>query len=377
MRAQRASTRPSTAVANEAVTLILVVALATTFAVSPASAVSQSTAIVDTFQPSARASAMAGAYTSLAEGPFAVRWNPAALAFSHDLQVGFDHAALIPDFADDVWIYHLGASGRVSPVGLGVQYVRLDHGEQTVVDESGEVFDTFESYESSLRLGAGVELTDLFGLETDPHVFDVGVGAVANRLLVHLAPAGAFEDIVGEIEGEAWTADVGGLLRYGRWFSPDSENPDARSYVGLRLGAALHVLSDQEMTFDGTDQADPLPRRVNYGLAMEFALFPQQEVGMLVRGSLAYERLDMLVDGDDTKIDSLGLEIVVAEVLALRGGTYDDPEGDILNGTIGAGLRIPLRGYGVTICLDYANVPQATTLSRREQLSVSVRAELP
>jgi hypothetical protein len=133
---------------------------------------------------------------------------------------------------------------------------------------------------------------------------------------------------------------------------------------------------ENDLQFADADQSDPVPTSLRLGIAFEARLFPTHTVGELVKIILAYERFESRVPLDDTKIDRRGIEVCVANTLILRGGSYEDPQGQIVSGTFGAGLRLYRPGWKAGLQLDYANFPQSQGLERVHLFTVSGEFDL-
>jgi hypothetical protein len=356
----------------------LTAAIMATFALPEAArAVSQAGAIVDTFHPSARGAAMADAFGPVATGPFAIWWNPAGLALEQPVSVGATYNKLAAGLADDVDIWHAGGTVNFGAFGFGGYYARLDYGEQQSsggVDPE-PVVSTFDSHESSFRIGGAVELVSLFDLDTGSNEVDLAIGADLKRLHVNFElPPEVTQDLGsggGAIEATSWTMDAGALFRLGRFFSIDAAGSNGLSYLGLRASVVYDGLIEADLQYADADQSDPIPTSLRVGFALEAKLSPTATVGELVKIILAYERFDSRVPLDDIQIDRRAIEVCVANTLILRGGSYEDPERNIVNGTFGAGLRLHRPGWKAGLQLDYANFPQSQGLERVHLFTVT------
>jgi hypothetical protein len=353
--------------------------LALTFLPVNARAVSQAGAIVDTFSPSARGAAMGHAGTTVPEGPFALRWNPAGVALDQPASVGFTYNEVAKGLADDVWIYHVGTTVQWGPLGGGIMYTRLDQGsQQSLGTNGGADSESFDSHEDALRFGVGLDVFDLFEVDTGDYEIDLALGYSAKRLAVDLAPPEVTQDLGtggGAGEASSWTTDLGALLRFGRYVG-DPAGEGLRPYFGIRAAVAYDCLTGKDLVFEDADQSDPLPERLRYGFGFEAQLFPHPQFGSLLDLALVYERLESKVEDDFTQVTSIGVEAAVANLLVLRGGTYDDREGDIVSGTYGVGLRWAPVDWKWGIQLDYANRAQATGLDRIDLFTATVSYDL-
>jgi hypothetical protein len=334
----------------------------------PANAWAQSMArpFVDTYNPSARGAALADAGGVVPEGPFAVRWNPAGLAMDQPASVGATYNELATGLTDDAWVYHLGAAAQVGPLGLGVYFARYDQGDQESQGTNTDPNDpeaqsmTFESSEHALRFGAAVDIIDLMDVDTGESVIDLCLGLGAKWLDVNRAPAEVTQDLGtggGSGEASSWTMDAGALVRYGQFLDLGSSDPDRRSYIGVRGSFAYDSLIENDLDFVDADQSDPLPKRRRYGVAVEASLFPRVDHDDLLQMILLYERLDSLVEGDDWKVNSFGLEMTLANLVVVRGGLLDGSQFENTEETYGAGLRLYPRGASWGVELEYANRP--------------------
>lgn len=337
---------------------------------SPAAAVSQAGAIVDTFHPGARGAAMADAFGPVATGPFALRWNPAGVAQEQRASVGATYNQLVPDFANDVYIAHVGATANFGAFGVGAYFARLDEGEfRSAGDPEGA---NSNNTQTSMRFGAGVDFLDLFDVDTGDLDLGLALGVDIKRLAVNLAGTSVTQDPGSGGDGaeaDAWTTDAGLLARVGHALGPAAADGTGRSRFAFRASLVFDGVNDAELGFDA--QSDPIHQSVRYGLGFEAELIPHPVFGSVVDLLVTWERLDSLVDQDDTSIDGLGVEVGLAKMVYLRAGTTEDTEGQITAGTWGAGLRPFPRSWVGGLQLDYASFPEARGLSRVHLFTVS------
>jgi hypothetical protein len=119
-----------------------------------------------------------------------------------------------------------------------------------------------------------------------------------------------------------------------------------------------------DITFVDEAQADPMPRTLRMGVAYEAWRSPIQQV------TLVTDYLLSVVKDDETKVVGVGAEWGYSGYLFLRVGYKSDPEGDI-EGVTG-GLGVDMSGLvDQDLSFDYANVPQAETLSTVHRFSLS------
>ena len=315
-------------------------ALALTLVATDAAAVSQSTAISLTFPIGARYNATGEAGTALATDVTAMWWNPGGFAFAADggrsRSLHFMYSPLVEGLADDVSLNWIGYGQYVEGWGmLGSSFTFLDQGEQIQTNDQGIEGGTFNSNEWSLNATYGVKMAHNLGL-------GIGVKYVS----INLADDAATAD-QGAGVGSSWAVDLGALYR-----------PTERLHVGL---AFTNLGGD--VTFIDEDQSDPLPRNMRVGLAYDVLKTTTSTL------TLVYDYLDMLVEGDATKVSGLGAEWGYASLLYLRAGYKSDPEGDITDYTAGVGFDFE-KLLGFPLYFDYATVPQAEDLDRVNRISL-------
>ena len=110
-------------------------------------------------EPTARAQAMGGAFTAVADDAAALYYNPAGLS---QMDYGaFDHGSedWLPGLAHGLSFSHTGLAISLRKWGtIGIAKTVLDLGEQTRTGERGEVLGTFASKDEAVALSYGVRL---------------------------------------------------------------------------------------------------------------------------------------------------------------------------------------------------------------------------
>ncbi len=290
-------------------------------------------------QPGARENGMGSAGVALASDATGMTWwNPAGLGFAEKPAVQLTYAQLVPGLSNDV-SYNYGT--YVQPVegwgAFGLGFVFLDYGSSIQTDASGTELGTFNSYEFSPALYYGTRLLP-----------DLSVGASLKYIRIQLAPS----DLKGV--GSTFGIDLGALYRI----------PAAR----LRLGAALQNMGPS-VTFIDEDKASPLDRNLRTGFAYDpfnVAGFSSTVAGDYFQ-SLVESEFRTYHGGLEIKYQNPGGKGFTDIGVAGRIGYYYDKLGDIKAATYGLGLS-----WG-SLSLDYASVPQATTLPNVDKISLGYR----
>jgi len=357
-------------------TCLLLVAMAA-WVPRPAAA-SLATAVNQQIPPGARAAAMGNAYTAIAEGGHASWWNPGAFALLDGVFVDGTRSQLVPDLADDIWFRVGGLAAGYRGLGLGFQYTHLSYGEAS--HASGQPDWRRESYEHTLAVGGGIDLLRW----SEGHGLRLGLGGNMKAYTIYLPPYWhASPETHPE---EVADIDLGAL---GSWRSllADAATPTGGlGYLELRVGVALKNLFNARISYEDAEQSDPLGRWLRSGFAVELGLVPPPDLFLiasdhLVRLILAAEREQMLEPDADYVVGGYGAELSLLNVIALRGGWIEDPDGDITEKTWGFGLGVELdldssAMQSIGGSFDYASVPQATGLDRVERWSLCLKARL-
>lgn len=357
--------------------LLIVVAVVS----SPAIAAAQGTtgAQAQHINPDARAEGMGRAFTAVAEGASAVWWNPGALALPQHLRIQASGMRLVPDLADDVWLFGAAAAVPVQErFGVGGYMGYLSYGESIATDEQGNERGIFESWETITLLGAGYDIAPSLLSSDEADDFHLGVGGDVKVCHVDLAPREFTLD--GQSgSGTAFDIDLGVLatmrVPIDLGFNMSETFPD---YLGFRMGMTLRNALDRKITFNDEDRGDPLGQFDRWGIALEGAVGGSPDFGYLVRGLLSAEvnGVAFKVYDDEESILNYGGELTIAGMVSARGGYINDVDGHIQDFTLGTGFAIdpsvpmfsdlPLGGR-----LDVSRNPQAEGLDHVWKVSLT------
>jgi hypothetical protein len=262
--------------------------------------------------PGARATGMAGAFSSIANNAEAVFWNPAGLARISN----FDFSFGFVDWFMDVNHFSFSAAYNMGDIGtLGVMGVFSNVGdiEVTRVDRLGFVGGVYNPgltgeviSPSSLVLGVSYarNLTDKFA-------FGITVKYVQENLVVKKAGALVFD---------------GGL----------TFNTGFRSIV---IGASVRHFG-QEVKF--YDKSYPLPQTFNIGISSYLFSNNDPLISNMGDHSLLVS-YDMIQPRDYDQMHSVGMEYSFKDMIFLRGGYVlnNDQEG------ITTGVGVVYKGYRI------------------------------
>jgi Type IX secretion system protein PorV len=281
----------------------------------------------------AKANAMGEAYTSIADDPSAIYWNPAGIARIDSYEALFSYSKLFADM-------NLSFLGVVIPGGsignFGVGVTSINYGSIGVTTENfpdgtGETF-TPASYAFDLSYARNI---------TDD--FSVGASVKYIRETIYNSDASGVAFDVGTIFNTPF---------YGIKFSSSISNYGSKMQMG---GSDLLIRYNVDPTRAGsnqtvdayiaTDQFD-LPLRLQIGISREFQILESQKLTLAA---------DALVPNDNYQSVNLGGELsFFDDMIALRGGyktlfLKDSQEGL----TLGFGLKYKRAGF-IDFAFDYA-----------------------
>jgi hypothetical protein len=298
--------------------------------------------------PGARANGVGEAFVAIADDATAAWWNVGGLAFVADQNLALMHSQLVPDLASDVYYEFLGYSHQLKDLGtLGLSVVYLTYGESVATNTQGQTQGTFKSWETSVLLSFAM-----------PIMTNLGIGLTGKYIHADYAPADLTLDRV-DGTGSTVAVDAGLLWKVpGFWKVPNDR---------LNLGLSI-TNAGPDIAFIDQEQSDPLPITLRVGTAYTPVsnAISNWMLTFDLEQSLVW-LIDENVDTRRSEIYHVGTEYRYANLLAGRLGYVYDEDGDFKDATYGLGFI-----YKDAVTLDYANVPQATTLDRVHRWSIGV-----
>jgi hypothetical protein len=290
--------------------------------------------------PGARANGMGECYVAVAEDATAAWWNPGGLAFVKGRNLALMHSQLVPDLASDVYYEFLGYANEIQDLGtLSFSLVYLTYGTSVATNTLGEVLGDFKSWEASGMASFAMPLRE-----------NLGVGLSMKFIHADLAPDDfTLERLDGT--GSSFAVDAGVL-----WKIPSKK---------VNLGFSLTNMGP-DIAFIDQEQSDPLPITARGGVA--FTPVADEISNLILTFDLEQSLVWLVSSASNTRrseIYHVGAEYRYVNLLAGRLGYIYDQDGDFKAATYGLGFI-----YKNKLSLDYANVPQATTLERVHRWSI-------
>jgi hypothetical protein len=308
--------------------------------------------------PTARATALADAYATLASGADAVYWNPAGLtsARSHELSTTLT-----------VWLFDTKQSALAYALPLedfgtfGVQLQFVDYGD---IEETRADHLQFVGSGGDLYYNPG-----LTGNVFSPSAYVVGLSYA--RQLTEQFSMGVTAKFVSEslwdqstvvIENEYGETET--VNTYARHFFFDFGMRYNTGFRSIQIGIAVQNLGGQVQF---AQEAYPAPLSFRLGTAANLlgptALFVTDESNRL---TAAY---DIFQPNDYAQQMHLGVEYAFREVLALRTGYKLNYDHD--GWTFGGGVATDLAG--VDLAVDYSFGAMGEYLGNVHRISLGVR----
>lgn len=268
----------------------------------------------------ARASALGGAYSSLAQGVDAAFWNPAGLEGVHGLEVTGSHYEFFENLRHD----QFAVAGRMFGGGIAAS-LRAQYSEPIDErDEQGNLIGSFGAHDLEFGLSYGRQVAP--GAE-----FGVSTQLVRERIANSAAMTYSF--------------GLGGRWSPVRW-------------PALRMSASAHNLGPSaRFTIDGSE-GDPvtLPAAVQAGVS--YGTEPVH--GLALRGA---------VEGRFTNgrngVGMIGAELANVSGAAVRAGLRVNDDASSFSAGVGYAVQ--------SLRLDYAFVPYRLDLGDTHRISFSAR----
>lgn len=275
----------------------------------------------------ARAEAMGGAFTGLADDASALFWNPAGMVHAKSIQTHFSYMNWFDlfDFSAASLVYNAGDLGSF---GASLIVFRTDKMEITTEQQPNGTGRFFDAGDLALGVSYAKYLTDRFS---------VGITAkyISQRIWNETASGFAF-DI-----GTQYKLDFNNLTiamsmtNFG--IDMKFEGPDLDFVYRKDNNFPLSRLTSSRLN----TEEYPLP--LNFQVGVGFDIFEYEMVKM--KGAI-----DVTHPNDNRERAHFGTEISFYDRFFVRGGykyNYDDQ-----NFTFGAGANVPLGGTSVSF--DYA-----------------------
>ncbi len=205
--------------------------------------------------------------------PLSVWSNPAKLGYHNGFAFGYSHTPWFREIFPDM--YHRSSYISYGWNGIGILLPApstrshwgtfMTYGEQTMLDEFGNLIGTFESYDACSKFAVGINTIEFISNFVSNESFrslqcygDLSVGYNYDNIISDLAPQGAGGGEIGiKGLGESHSSGIGFIGR----ISPYNKINAAGKFYRLDVTAGIYFLNPErtEITYINESQSDNMP----------------------------------------------------------------------------------------------------------------------
>ncbi len=302
--------------------------------------------------PTARATGMAYAFTGIADDASANYYNAAGLAFLESPSITATYFTYLTGLRPDMHYFYFGAAYPLVESAWGVDFVYYTLGRVEVRDEWG----TYLGERLVWRIAPKISYARMLSSK-------IALGVSWKFIKQQYALWSPWDiDVLGSYSdgtGSSWAFDFSLLYKI---------------LPNFRFGTVLHNMGPK-LKYTASASSDPLPWL--YRLGCSYQPIDNRYVSVTISGELTKILNNMFEDEEKTFWENLkyefdeawkgiGLEVVVYDLLSLRGGYFHDSEGAREGWTFGGGMRF--KGVLFDIGID-ENVFDFQTQNRKLSLS--------
>jgi len=196
--------------------------------------------------PAARPTALAGAFTAIADDASSVYYNQGGMAFLDRTHATLMHCNWLPGLYQGMYYEYAGLTHQLPGYGsVGANIIYLTTGETDVVNERGDFLGRYTTFDVAVAGGYGY-----------PVLPNLGVGVAAKFIYSFLVPEWVWK-VMPELGIEAGGTGITWALDAGVLYKP---------FRFLDAGLAVANLGPN-ISYTSTGESDPLPRMLRLGIA--------------------------------------------------------------------------------------------------------------
>ncbi|MDH4210272.1 MAG: PorV/PorQ family protein [candidate division WOR-3 bacterium] len=303
--------------------------------------------------PGARATALSGAFSAVADDATACYYNQAGLAFLDGTIVSLQHAPWLPGLQGDMYYEYAGVTKSYNVGTFGLSIVYLTTGPTEVRNIEGIYLGTYTTFDISVGLNYGAKIKE-----------NLGIGIGWKFIYSYLVPPwvwGRMPELGinnGGI-GITYAFDVGTIYK---------------PFSFLTVAGALQNIGP-DISYTESGASDPLPYTLRLGL--RFQPINSKIIRIALTTDITKILVGMFADETQTFFENLryefneawkgiGLEIDYYNFVKLRAGYFIDDEGERVGFTYGGGIKA--GGFSLDVGVDQ-DIYDFPTSNRKFSLS--------
>ncbi len=303
--------------------------------------------------PGARATALSGAFSAIADDATACYYNQAGLAFIDGTIVSLQHAPWLPGLQSDMYYEYAGVTKSYKIGTFGLSIVYLTTGPTEVRNIEGIYLGTYTTFDISVGLNYGAKINE-----------NLGIGVGWKFIYSYLVPPwvwGRMPELGinnGGI-GITYAFDVGTMYK---------------PFSFLTVAGALQNIGP-DISYTESGASDPLPYTLRIGL--RFQPINTDVIRVALTADVTKILVGMFADETQTFFENLsyefneawkgiGLELDYYNFVKLRAGYFRDNEGKRIGFTYGGGIKA--GGFSLDVGIDQ-NIYDFPTTNRKFSLS--------
>ncbi|UCG29519.1 MAG: PorV/PorQ family protein [candidate division WOR-3 bacterium] len=303
--------------------------------------------------PGARATALSGAFSAIADDATACYYNQAGLAFIDGTIVSLQHAPWLSGLQSDMYYEYAGVTKSYKIGTFGLSIVYLTTGPTEVRNIEGIYLGTYNTFDISVGLNYGAKINE-----------NLGIGVGWKFIYSYLVPPwvwGRMPELGinnGGI-GITYAFDVGTMYK---------------PFSFLTVAGALQNIGP-DISYTESGASDPLPYTLRIGL--HFQPINTDVIRVALTADVTKILVGMFADETQTFFENLsyefneawkgiGLELDYYNFVKLRAGYFRDNEGKRIGFTYGGGIKA--GGFSLDVGIDQ-NIYDFPTTNRKFSLS--------
>jgi len=289
--------------------------------------------------PGARATALSGAFSAIADDATACYYNQAGLAFINSTIVSLQHAPWLSGLWADMYYEYAGIT-KPSKIGtFGLNIIYLTTGDTEVRNFDGQYLGTYTTFDVAVGLNYGFKLKP-----------NLGLGMGWKFIYIYLVAPWVWREMP-ELGVRSGGVGITYALDFGLLYRP---------WPFLSIASAIQNIGPN-ISYTESGSSDPLPYTLRLGL--KFEPINSEVIRIALTSDITKILVGMFADQDKTFFEnfeyefeeawkSIGLEFDYYNFVKLRVGYFKDKEGARNGFTYGGGVKA--GGFSLDVGIDQA-----------------------